>query len=1129
MTELTSEHLVTIRAHIDEGRRMTALREVDSLLRTTDFDRAEANVQAGLLRTRAFLALNIDHDVALSAQLAARAAELEESEDQHILEASIRLHKDGPDSALSLLQAGGIKTTLFRATLLYFQGNIASAASLIDAVADGYPDNVELHRLLAMLRLAAHQWQLAEAEAKRAYQLRPKHLFVNVTLATVNFMASVPQDFIPVSLDDAPEPAPREYIIADEDALNHLRRSGDMFTECLAVLEQGDPMIAELELWRLACLSQDPNRSEEAAAYSKVLLERDPPNHRAAIWTAGFGLAVDLTTWLKNANESVERGTASSQQRYTVGWLALDKRQFENATDVLSAADVSESGADRTRRTLLLAQVYAMQRKYNEAIQVLEDTDYASFARLREILKAQQQGIDVDTDGRYKNTTQISIDRVKRAAEDGKWQIVAGMSAEIMRSFHTPLGYQLVLQALYNTEQYDRFLKIFADVGTWTRLNRDGQFRNAHISSLRAVGKRAEALRAMEALFHDDQSAATCDLYGRMLFESGDYNGIATLSRALRKAGDLTSDISLRFAAWLQNTHPDDAAALWDKAVALGVKDDLIGLALSIAYRVGRETCTKTLVHRMQEIATNEASGIKRASFEEVREVVAQSSRSDQYMGEQYRFGRAAIHIVGDAIRWPLFMSHYMQPQLNASVPPAQWTNIYVRHGSRGPLLKGPITARVCNLDLTALMMLQSLDAFDIIRDAFDVIAIPVQTTIVLHDAFDQISVGQPSRMDSLERIKHSVEGGGIQIVAASNPFRWARDNGGLFATPLPTIDTATAMPVPVTKEARSFGLNLVSLINQLLEVGVISKWQADEALALSGTAGSEAPIGASLSGRKKLLCSIVLLEYLDEAQLLGPILNSGYNLFLLEQDRAFLQKQIEDAERRTQLADTLKHLIPVVRDNIGTNKFEQRSSKIEIADPSNFNAQSLATLLDTAAENEILAVDDRVVTSYERTGKGALVVSTLDLLNALRGPELPDGRYYQILHSARKGGLFFIPLDASEILYFLRRASVRDGLVQETAELRVLRRYLGACLNPNTRLRVIDPIDERMFLQVLNAELSRACNQAADEGPNADAYVDYIVASLCAADISAFHQRLVADDPAFFSSLETLVTRLNA
>jgi len=106
---------------------------------------------------------------------------------------------------------------------------------------------------------------------------------------------------------------------------------------------------------------------------------------------------------------------------------------------------------------------------------------------------------------------------------------------------------------------------------------------------------------------------------------------------------------------------------------------------------------------------------------------------------------------------------------------------------------------------------------------------------------------------------------------------------------------------------------------------------------------------------------------------------------------------------------------------------------------------------------NAVFCCDDRFVTGYPRFGT-APVVGIFEILRALRDARaLLDIDYFEKLIHLRNANAMFLPIEADEVLFHLKRAPIVDGRVVETHPLSVLRRYVARVALQECRLKIGD------------------------------------------------------------------------
>jgi len=1111
LQELSEEKLQRLRVDLDEGLYAQTRRALDKELSDERFNVLPNSVRAGYLRVRANIAL-LDDDFILANALSAKAKELDNGIEQRLLEAKIALAMHGPDAALSALpDESSLNAVLLRATLLHMVGRSQEMAQILDAVSDFHPANAEVHRLLAIARLTLRQREAALQEAERAYALAPKHVRVIATLAVANYYFSTPPALIGPDVSDPPEPPPFELLSIDHDALIKLRRAYELFTSILVSLDLESWLISSIELWRLACVAPDVDRIEEAVELATSLLYRTLPNNDAIRWVLTYDLPVDLTAWLSDAQSRLSDNTITSSQRRALAWYKTWQGLGEDAIAILRGVPAQETQLDRLKRKVALALALVEAKDYSGALTVIEDEDSGNIKALRDRINEARAAAGTSSRVSTSDALQLLHD-ARSAAQRGDWDFIEKSQKRLLQDIRCQVSIRLVLYALINKRRYANFIELYEKNADWTRLAKHTGTRRAYIISLWNAKRRGDAIRAALELIDDDPTAESIDLACNILFEVGDFEQIAVLSRIVRTTADLTPEIALRFAARLADSSPSDAGALWDRAIELGIPDDLVTLALSTAYRVGRDTKTKELVHQMQRLALAGHDSVSAKSFDDVAELVSNIAYRNKVANDQYRSGTLPIHVIADALNFPIFTSHHTYPQQNQSRSPKYWAPVYVRHGSRAPEPQSFFDAATIALDVTTIVQAQYLGVMEQLLDARDQYIVDDKLIELFFAMREEIGSAQPAHMDHMRVLLKTIQRGGIDVIESDDGARWAKNNGGNYVTTLPPLDPRLG-PVEPSPILSDVALNIRKLVEDLYMDSLLSEGDKLRALARMGTVGEQEAAGVSIHPDRPLLIDAAYLEMLHETDLIGVLLNAGYDLRISSRDYAFLERQVEEADQKDERLEDLDKLVNLVRDASARGKFAEISWHGDHHDTERMNTRSISAVLEFVDGTGAVVVDDRFANRFSTTGNRASVISLFDIMLALNEREkLADEDYFSFLVRARRAGLFFLPVSSREILHHVRLSSIQDKRLVETADLRTLRRYVGASFQQPGLHVVALSDDERAYIRFIDQSMREAAQSFVG---NSEAAVrqSYIVTELGGATISAVAQGLDAAD----------------
>ena len=182
-----------------------------------------------------------------------------------------------------------------------------------------------------------------------------------------------------------------------------------------------------------------------------------------------------------------------------------------------------------------------------------------------------------------------------------------------------------------------------------------------------------------------------------------------------------------------------------------------------------------------------------------------------------------------------------------------------------------------------------------------------------------------------------------------------------------------------------------------------------------------------------------------------------------------------ESGEELAAKIDGIRH---VLRSAVESGRVSYLPAKVDLENSvldlhGQFNATR--SLLASAADCEALCIDDRFINSRERfvavekPDSAVPIACVLDILRCLvMGEHVTRERYWVARHKLRAGGFIFIPLEADELVHWLKAGSVENGRLVEGAEARAIRQSLVRAHN----LGLADTAE----VSALQIEMPRTC-----------------------------------------------------
>ena len=190
----------------------------------------------------------------------------------------------------------------------------------------------------------------------------------------------------------------------------------------------------------------------------------------------------------------------------------------------------------------------------------------------------------------------------------------------------------------------------------------------------------------------------------------------------------------------------------------------------------------------------------------------------------------------------------------------------------------------------------------------------------------------------------------------------------------------------------------------------------------------------------------------LEESDMLRTVCDR-FNVYLEKAELDSVRAELESHRRSNNLTSWLDRLINRIRDGIDSGIYEvipyEENEETEASDQQNLSERLLSDLLSfKAREGDVIWSDDRFVNGYFSSGEIPIIGINEVLKGLVSSGSISDSEYYNTITKLRAANVRFIPIEEEEILYYLSQARVdENGFLIATPELRILRRYIAACL----------------------------------------------------------------------------------
>ncbi len=381
-----------------------------------------------------------------------------------------------------------------------------------------------------------------------------------------------------------------------------------------------------------------------------------------------------------------------------------------------------------------------------------------------------------------------------------------------------------------------------------------------------------------------------------------------------------------------------------------------------------------------------------------------------------------------------------------------------------------PIECNTVTLDLTALFTLGYLGIISLITETFEKIYIPHSTLTWLFREKEKAAFHQPSRIKESKKYVQLIVDGKLNILEKQliKDSSLALEIGDELALMLQETKVAkeegsnqqrlVVVPYPVHKISSLMGkeadlsmyhqelCNCSAVVNKLYEKGSLTEEEKDNAInVLQQQGDKEWPIQVQIEDDAILFLDDISVKYLQYAGILEKM--EGMTIFV-HPEGANEYKELRMIENFGQKAEcVIEEIRAVLAQGIDQRIIELCSTPEELANTSKANNFPMLELFKAAELSDTVIVDDRVLNNNRNinfNGNIKPVATTLDLLDTLKlKGTFSEQQTYSYKTKLRKAGFIFVPIDIQELNCYFDKAKIIDGVIQETAELKLIRKNL--------------------------------------------------------------------------------------
>lgn len=837
--------------------------------------------------------------------------------------------------------------------------------------------------------------------------------------------------------------------------------------------------LSEFALWlRLEIPDQrDAARAQLAAelADPKTILQRV----RLAL---AYGVPFDKDALQRSLVRRKELGGWSSDERFAAFLLAFHDGEA-NTINAFFAAHREDlfAQSDLTVGYLAALEVEALARsgRIDEARQTLNRhrgkhlTDEQADEAEEAIVAIENQDEVEWHRQRYEQSKNLQELQLLvgglRARRDTK--MLADYTPRLARETRTREDFDVAIKSLYAEKRDAELIELYNELPDQAGL--DPEYEAIKAWSLYRIGRIVEARVIARNLFSSRGEASDRELVINTSVETGDWGYLqGVVAREIDRLDILSPKDCIRMARLCLEIASPYVNQFRDAAIEKAPNDPHVFLSAYVLATERGEEDQEPRAHEwfQKAIELSGADGpVQSMSFRGVIEHASGWRERTDRFEKALREAEIPVFMIARAVNRRLLDLTLGQSHRNLNVEDQRVSYpVFAFSGARaiGEVAQTSTVA----LDISALITLEYLGLLDPALACFKQVIISPRTLGFLFAERQFIRIQQPSQVAKARRIQSLIASGRLKTVPRSVGHATAasKEMGGDLFT---LLETAAALGGLVVRTAPVSKLG--SYLEETVDMDAYKSVLTDThrvILFLSSKIDSarknaaEAylrqvdqgwPEAQPIETTSTLYLDDLAVTYLDHVGVLDSVTSAGASVYVHEDVAEQAQATLRHAEDINGLLTAIDEIRRKISAEVESGRItfsarhasDRDQTDDEHEDPT--DAAPTLDLLSKLADIDVVVADDRCLNKLSNWSDGAgrtvPCATTLDVLASLRrSGQLNNDGYWLARHRLRAGGFYAVPLEADELMHWLGLASSKDGLLDETPELRAIRESIA-------------------------------------------------------------------------------------
>ncbi|MCG7947619.1 MAG: HNH endonuclease [Candidatus Thiodiazotropha taylori] len=1037
--------------------------------------------------------------LAWCARLLARSGDLEDAEkylceaksfdncdEITIAEAFLLSQKD--DKAAALTSLANIDSPASRSAALmiftHHEGKEKAFQWLIDAGVGMSDLDADGKYFLLSQQIEASAWdEVRQSAEKISEQDLVEAPILNHMLAVTWLSPVVPEELRSVVLYQLPFDASEFPLASDVNSIEARKKSQNFFVDAAKAAEQLNcPRAAGIDQdYALWLELRDQDNSQKGMQYLEEKLHDPSSALRLVPLALQFGIKLDLSVVEAEINKQIAlHGEITFDAAGARFALALTQKTPEQIANYIeqhyeSLSKYINPNAMRSIQIETLSKA-GLPEKAHKHLELLlaEGITTEQENRLRRIISESEGSDPVEARKKqFKESDSLSdlVALIDELSNKELWNDVCEYGLLLFERTRSLKDAQQFVDALNRCQRSSEIIRFLDDHSDLREQSKT--LRYFYAWALYDEGKFMQVLSVLEELGDERDNLNYRTLKINLGISIGDWNSVSEIVayEHTQKDNRNAQDI-LRTAQLALHLGLPYAKDLLFTAVEKASDDPVIlSSAYFLASNAGLED-NETVVQWLHKAAalSGDNGPIQMMSTKDIFDRKPEWDRRESETWRMLSNGEIPQFLVGQSLNKTLVDLTVFPALLNITEPdPRRRSAIPAFSGNRLPVSFKP-EEKVVGMDATALLTWAFLGVLDKALDAFKFVYIPHGVLAWLFEEKQKVAFHQPNRIKNAYKVRDLISSDLLEkqsfetkpesdlsalvgdelallISEAMNVENDDKQRLVVRSAPVHRVSSFMEEEADLSQYAHVMS-SCLAIVEKLREKGQITSEEEKRAKDYFTIRERTWPDQPEINDNAILYLDSLTISYFLHAGILEKLHAAGF--------RAIVSPREISEENALISYESISDKVSVLIENIrlainsriesGQIRIGRRLQSVDQEDEP-ISEHPTAGAIALAGSCDAVIMDDRFFNQHAYVGeadKRSFVYSTLDVLEALAssnkisGSELSEYRT-----SLRRAGYFCIPVFDEEIEQHLNAASVKDGKVMETAELRAIREII--------------------------------------------------------------------------------------